>query len=165
MLFKEWVITEAESFFDYHYLAEVKWKDLLKEAGKKAGMSLYFENDDKVVDRVITVPQDYWEHSKCRFKCQMRAASSDWQDSVIYFRCQLVEGYALGLSKYGDQSFFIYIPTKGEGNDHLVMSKSGKLIPKDYEKDNPKSDQKKCWKSLEVHLKKLVDAEGQCIER
>lgn len=81
---------------------------MLKEAGKKAGMSLYFENDDKVVDRTVTVPQNCWEHSKCRFKCQMRAASSDWQDSVIYFRCQLVEGYAINLSKYGDQSFFIY---------------------------------------------------------
>ena len=60
-------------------------------------------------------------------------------------------------------SYFVYIPGKTEGNNHLQLnSKDIWCAPNDNSyKDgiDPKPDEKKCWNSLKDYLKLLVDKE------
>jgi len=159
-----------KNFFHYEYwLSRNLWNDKVHEAMKTFGVFFDLENNDTNKEqRNITIPQDRWEHSKCKFRCEMWVAGGDWEYPVHYFRCQLADGYAYELRQYGDP-FFIFIPNKEEGNSHLVEIDKGKnkgdfRAPHDGEKEyDPKVDKnpskRKCWESLNKYLKKLVDME------
>lgn len=161
MEFKEWLLTEGRGrnkdfFFNYDDLAKDKWHEKLKAAKEKFKASFDTENDDKVTQRDITVDQNFWQHSKCRFHCEMRKAGGDWEAPVVYFRCQLFDGYADGVSKYGD-SMFCFIPVKGQGNEHMVQGKKGTWCAPDGDgKDVGEPNEKKCWESLKKYLTDLV---------
>ena len=149
--------------FDYGQISKRMWSDKLHDAMKVFKIHFDTENDDGVDNtRDIIVPQKYWDTTKCKFRCQLCHAGGDWEIGVYYFRCQLLEGHAFNVSKYND-SFFIFIPGKKEGNYSLVSkdggewnSANGSVYKKGIDPENSKTD---CWKALQVYLKNLVDLE------
>ena len=151
--------------FSYRCLASEAWAGLIRAAKKDGGVEFDRENDDPVGEpRVIEVPQDEWEFTRCRFLCQMWSAGGDWEVPARYFRCQLVEGYADGVQKYRGDGLLVYIPGKTEGNAHLLPGRrQGEWhVPgNDTYKDgiDPEPDERACWRSLREHLKGLVDRE------
>jgi hypothetical protein len=160
----KYVILKSDNFFTYEDMAKQKWRDLTSEAMKTFNVFYDLENDSSTKQRRdIVIPQKEWEFSKCRFKCDMFSAGGDWQYPVRYFRCQLVDGYAFGVNKYKDSGMFIYIPGKTEGNYHLVRGSKEKWSAPDnttYKKGiDPEPNDRKCWESLKVYLKELVDKE------
>jgi len=153
-------------FFTYVDLANRKWGDLLHEAMKTFHVYFDTENNDRKGgqgQREIVIPQIEWKPTKCKFKCEMWTAGGDWQWPVRYFKCQLVDGYAFGVSQYKDSGMFIYIPGKEEGNDHLTLGKEGKWYAPDDEHHkkgiDPEPNERKCWVSLNKYLKELVEKE------
>lgn len=143
-------------FFDYKDLSNDMWRDKVKEAQDKYGVHFDLENDYDVAQREIEVDQDEWEHfSKVKFRCELFSAGGDWENPVLYFRCQLFKGYARDLSQ-GDH--FIYIPSQGEGNTSLVKGKDGWHASdnSDTTKDESKPNQYKAWQGLKKYLQKLV---------
>lgn len=152
-----------KGFFSYSQMESGLWRDLVVDAKKSFNIFFDLENDyTKKVQRIIEIPQTEWEHRKCKFKCEMYSAGGDWEMPIIYFRCQLIDGYAFELSTYG-KSHFIFIPGKTEGNSYLVKGKKESWIApdnNDYKKGiDPEIDETKCWSSLKDYLKDLVDKE------
>jgi hypothetical protein len=153
------LLTEDKEFFGYDAISKPMWDEKFKEAKKEFGVSFSLENDDTIVERVITIPQKQWESSKCTFHCQMRKGGGDWERPSIYFRCQLWDGYAFELSQYHNP-YFCFIPNKEQGNLHLLGSKGNQTSPNnDSGLDDIEPDERKCWASLNDYLKELVDKE------
>jgi hypothetical protein len=75
-----------KGFFTYVDLANTKWRELVHEAKKTFNVNFDLENDSPMVQREIVIPQDEWEFTKCRFKCEMRSAGGDWEVPARYFR-------------------------------------------------------------------------------
>jgi hypothetical protein len=155
--------------FDYSNIASKMWRYLLHETKKSFNISFDLENNDATNDlsRDIIVPQNRWDFTKCKFRCQLCQAGGDWEYSVYYFKCQLIDGYAYNLDKYRN-SYFVYIPGKTEGNYHLVKNnKDVWCAPHDgaYKKGiDPEPSKIDCWKSLNKYLKTLVDMEIERIK-
>ncbi|MCK5603405.1 hypothetical protein KAR91_16085 [Candidatus Pacearchaeota archaeon] len=157
-----------KSFFQYGVMEKDMWTDLVHNAKKQFKVFFNLENNDtRKKQRIITIPQTQWEHTKCQFKCEMYAAGGDWERPVLYFRCQLIKGYAFELGTYS-KSHFVYIPGKEGGNNHLWYDDSrGWFAPDDNGyKDgiDPVPDERKCWQSLEEFLKDLVELEIEKIQ-
>ncbi len=169
---KSYVILEKsrreKPFFTYTSLANEKWNELTREAMKTFKVFFDLENNDPKVNREIVVPQNEWKPIKCKFKCEMWRAGGDWQIPVLYFKCQLIEGYAFGVETYRDSGLFVYIPGKTEGNSHLTPGKEGKWYAPDdehYKKEiDPEPNERKCWESLNKYLKELVDKEVEKVK-
>lgn len=153
--FNRWLCEEKKEFFDYRSVANKLWREKLREARKEFQVEFADENDDGLGQREITIPQDEWDHTECKFKCEMRKACGDWESGVIYFRCQTAKGYAYGHNHYQDQ-YFCYIPRKNEGNSHLVVNGKKQYAP-DSGDENP--DERLAWKSLTKYLDGLVKKE------
>jgi len=151
--------------FEYDDLIKEMWREKLSEAKKEFNIDFSDENDEDVAERVITIDQNQWEHTKCRFNCQLRSAGGDWQNPLLYFRCQTIDGYAKGHNTYSDSQHFIFIPDKKQGNSHLTKTKSGWSAP-DHEgsKDEDKPNERQCWKSLKEYLTKLVEDEIKAVK-
>lgn len=157
-------IIKAEKFFDYSDMASHKWNELVHEAIKTFHIHFDLENNDSTKqEREIIIPQDEWEFTKCKFKCALWRAGGDWEVPIYYFRCQLIDGYAFDVKKYGGGAgMFIYIPRKEEGNYHLVKPKANSedwwAPDGNTYKDgiDPKPNENKCWESLKIYLKELV---------
>jgi len=151
-----------KNFFNYSNMSKNFWRDLVNIAKKEFNISFDLENDySKKTQRDIVVPQNEWEHTECKFRCELCAAGGDWEEPVYYFRCQIVKGYAFEVHTYR-KSHFVYIPGKTEGNFQLWKGDKGWYAPNnDGYKDgiDPKPNEKKCWDSLKIYLKKLVDKE------
>jgi hypothetical protein len=165
-------------FFTYDKLEKDLWFEKIKEARDKFKIYFDLENDYPVKSqRVITIPQTEWEHTDCKFKCEMYSAGGDWEIPVRYFRIQITDGYCFNdnpikpgnnyihRSSYSN-SHFIFIPGKKEGNYHLVpFDKHGErkwTAPDNnqYYKDiDPKANERDCWDSVEKYLKEMVDKE------
>jgi hypothetical protein len=152
------LLSEEKEFFGYDAISKPMWSDKFNEAQKKFGVEFNLENDDTITERVIIIPQKRWEFSKCTFHCQMRKGGGDWEAPSIYFRCQLWDGYAFGLSQY-DDPYFCYIPNKVQGNLHLLGEKGNQTSPDNDSKSDLEPDERKCWESLRDYLKELVDKE------
>lgn len=159
-----------KDFFEYDQLEKDLWKDLIGNARKEFKISFDLENDySKKIQRVIVIPQNQWD-IECKFKCELYAAGGDWEIPVLYFRCQLVSGYAFNLNKYG-RSQFVYIPDKEEGNYQLQfidnkLWKCGAPNNNGYKRGiDPEPNERKCWESLNNYLKLLVDKEIEKIKR
>jgi len=151
-------------FFDYGNLAKEEWRELLRDAQEEQGISFDTENDDATAQRAITLDQQKGAVSKPRFNCEMRRAGGDWQVPVVYFRCQLKQGWARGLSQYGPRGpFFIFIPSRADGNTLVKTSKVGDGKGKWSAADNQgsrkseiqKPDERSCWAALKKHLQDL----------
>lgn len=148
-----------KNFFSYDDLSSDMWRKKIKEQQKTNKINFDLENDEEVAHREIVIDQDTWEFSSCKFKCALYSAGGDWESPVLYFRCQLVDGYAKGVSHYGD-SHFIIIPNKEQGNGHLMKTKKGLSAP---DQDGPDTDIKpnesQAWKFLKTKLKEMVEEE------
>lgn len=153
------------SYFDLSRLEKNIFSDLVKEAQKKFNVFFDLENDSPIKnkERTITIPQTYWEHTKCQFKCQLCTAGGDWQYPVYYFRCQLISGYVYSIGKYDNNAgLFVFIPNITQGNGHLITKDNIKYYAPD---DDSKTDynslrsEKKCWDSLNEYLTNLVNLE------
>lgn len=156
MKFAIWLEATSPKFFSYDSISKTMWKEKLDKAQKESKIHFDTENDEAVSQRSITIEQSFWEFSKCRFRCEMRKACGDWQQSVVYFRCQLVSGYAEGLSQFNDP-YCCIIPGKNDGNQHLEKNKENWMPPDSYSKEKP--NEQKCWTFLKKKLKGMVDAE------
>jgi hypothetical protein len=158
------------NFFSYMEIAKDRWNDLLHDAMKFFKVHFDLENNDTCkTQKIIVIPQKEWEFTQCKFKCELCEAGGDWEIPVYYFKCQLVDGYAFGVEKYHSSGLFIFIPGKKEGNYHLVSKDGGEWVaPHDgvYEEGiDPKANERDCWKSLEIYLKKLVDLEIEKVNK
>lgn len=160
-------IIEAIEKLRFNYdqnIVKNMWIKLVQIAMDDFKIQFDLENNDPVGNvRDITIPQREWKHTDCKFRCQLWSAGGDWENPVYYFRCQLLDGYAFNLGTYNN-SFFIFIPGKKEGNYHLVRTKKedGWCAPHDgnYTKGiDPERNERDSWKSLNVYLKKLIDLE------
>jgi len=151
-----------KNFFSYSEIEKDLWRDLVGDARKVFKIFFDLENNEsKKIQRIIIIPQTQWDHTECKFKCELYAVGGDWEVPVLYFRCQLISGYAFNMNKYRN-NYFIYIPGKTEGNDHLLLGKNDWHAPNnDGYKDgiDPTPNEKKCWNSLKIYLKTLVDKE------
>lgn len=160
------LIAETEEpFFAYQPIANDMWNEKVHEAQKKFDISFSTENDDDIGQREIKIDQDHWDHTTCKFKCELRAAGGDWQNPLYYFRCQIVDGYADKLSVYSDP-YFCFIPGVKEGNPHLAKTKNGWSAPDhDSGKDDElEPNERECWASLKKYLEKLVNDEIQNVK-
>jgi hypothetical protein len=156
---------KEKDFFNYHELSNDMWRQKVHDEQDAVSIDFDLENDYDVTQREIVIDQNEWDFTKCKFACELRSAGGDWQNPVLYFRCQLKDGYAKrnGKSIYSSNSHFIFIPGKDEGNGHLVKTKKGWTAPDDdntpkRSKDN-NGNEHQAWEALKKHLKKLVDDE------
>jgi len=149
-------------FFSYKELGNDMWRNKLKEKRDETGINFDTENDDAITQREITIDQNQWEHTKCKFKCELRAAGGDWESPVLYFRCELVDGYAKGLSTHSNPHF-VFIPNKDDGNNLVKGMKGGWTAPDNEAKT--RGDERKAWVALNKYLKKLVDDEIAKVEK
>lgn len=152
-----WLETESrKDFFSYDRVAKDLWREKLREAKDQRRIHFDDENDDRVSQREIVIPQKWWDFTKCKFRCEFRLAGGDWQSSVGYFRCQITGGYAKGPKTY-DDPYFCVIPGKKDGNWHLDETKAGWCAPDADKKERP--DEDKCWRFLKATLTKMVQDE------
>lgn len=143
-------------FFNYTDLSDDMWHKKVQAAKKDSHIDFDLENDEATVQRVITIDQTHWEHSDCKFKCELHHACGDWQEPIIYFRCQLISGYAKDLNT--DKSL-IYIPDRHNGNDNLRPTDHGGWEATDDHNVDTKPNERQAWQALHQHLKTLVDEE------
>lgn len=163
-------------FFDYSQIASRMWNDKIVQAKKDFKIWFDLENNDvyKKQERVITIPQNQWEHTDCKFRCRLYQAGGDWEHPVFYFRCQLVSGYAghivngeyKTIGKYDRDSngCFVFIPGKTQGNYSLIPGrKDSEWIANDGDKHksgiDPENNDRKCWIALKEYLTKCVQME------
>lgn len=152
------ILTEE---FTYEELGKDMWRQKQRDAHDKFKIQFDHENDDAVTSRTITIPQDFWDHTKCKFECELRKAGGDWEDPTAYFRCQLVKGYAYGVNGYSgsDKKYFCFIPS-GDANPHLIKEKNSWRPPtQDDEESNQEPNEQKCWAQLKDYLADLVKQE------
>ncbi len=163
------LMEEFKQYFNYNQLAKTQWQDLIQQAKKDFNIWFDLENNDPIkgATREIAI-DDPGKHisGPSRFRCQLCCAGGDWEYPVYYFKCQLYEGYARGLSKYG-KSMLIFIPGKIEGNTHLLpiekgSNKGGWRAPHDGEDPDPKKigtekQPNKAWVALKVFLQNNVN--------
>lgn len=147
--------------FNYNDIINEMWRKKLSSAHEEFKVYFDNENDDDVTERIITIDQDQWDHTKCQFNCEMRSAGGDWESPVLYFRCQIINGYAKGYSTYTNPHF-IFIPNKEQGNNHLIKTKNGWSAPDSEIDETP--NERACWESLEKHLTKLVQDEIKIVK-
>ena len=166
-----------KEFFTYDVLEKDLWTDKIREAMDKFKIHFDLENNDSCKSqREIEIPQSYWDHTECKFKCEMWSAGGDWEVPVRYFKIQLIKGYCynddkiedgknyVGRGSYGG-SHFVFIPGKTEGNYQLVSNRKNDgnwSAPDNNEyKENidPKANERDCWESLEEYLRELVRKE------
>lgn len=165
-----------KNFFDFDRLISDRWRELLYNSMKKFKIHFDLENNDTTkIQREIIIPQYQWPNTDCKFKCELCIAGGDWEVFVYYFKVQLVSGYCHNDDitnqdmnnsgrMSGVNSMFIFIPSKEEGNYHLLPArKQGEWCAPDNnsykEGIDPKANERDCWKSLENYLKKLVEIE------
>lgn len=156
-------------FFDYKDLSKDMWQKKVKEAQDEHGISFDLENDTDIGQREIDIPQDHWDWFKyCKFRCELYSACGDWQNPVLYFRCQLRDGYARDLHG-GDH--FIFVPSKDEGNVNLIKDGSKWRASEDDDfkvsqrKAQHKPNEHKAWLGLKRYLRKLVDDEIAAVKK
>lgn len=139
-----------KDLFDYNSVSKEMWDEKISDAKKEFEVDFSTENDD-TVDQQKTIEVD-----DTKFACEMYSAGGDWEFPLRYFRCQLKDGYAGGLSKYSNPHF-VFIPNGDEGNGQLEKSDKGKWsCPNSDCDEEEKRDEDKCWDSLEKYLKDLV---------
>lgn len=150
-----------KSFFSYDIEAKDMWGDKINDARDEFNVSFDTENDDTMdQQRTIRIEQDEWEHvGKVSFACEMYSAGGDWEFPLRYFRCELKNGHAKGISKYSNPHF-VFVPNGEQGNGQLTKSDKGKWVCPDSDYDEEeKRNEKQCWDSLKEYLQELVDDE------
>lgn len=157
-----------KSFFDYKSISDEMWQKKVRETQEKTYISFNLENDYDIAQREIEIDQDEWDHfPKVKFRCELYSAGGDWEDSVLYFRCQLFKGYARDMNQ-GD--CFIYIPCKTEGNSNLVQDEHWEWRASTDEDHNSKKEDRrpnehKAWQGLKKYLTKLVEDEIAAVRK
>lgn len=157
-------IAEATSkdFFDYSDVAEDMWRTLVSAEQDETKINFDLENNYDIAKREITIDQDRWDFTKCKFKCELYEAGGDWETPVLYFRCERSDGYARRRDKdlYNHNKHFVFIPGPDEGNPHLVKSKNGYTAPDSDVKVRPgekEQRQRTAWNALKKLLQTMVD--------
>lgn len=159
-------MSKFKDFFSYNEISKDMWRKKFREAAGKFKVSFDLENDDSVTQREIVVDQSFWDHTQCKFRCELRCGCGDWETPTYYFRCQIIKGYSKGNSTYNDPHFCV-IPDKNGGNSHLIRGKKGWISPDNdhSDKDMEKPSEKKCWEFLKDHLKEKVQQEIENIKK
>lgn len=153
---------DKKPFFKYGAVQGEMWRKLLNAARDEHGIDFDTENDEDVGQESITIGQG---HTACTFNCELRIAGGDWQFPTAYFRCQLVDGICDSIGMTELNSYFIFIPSKDQGNKNLIKDGDGwrAMEEDDVEGPTKKRDQRpnddQCWRALREHLAKLVKDE------
>lgn len=178
--FKKRTLPKDESVFSYENIADEMWNDVWTKAKDHFNTGFDLENNDpmKGQKRVITIQkkEDDFTHDH-KFNCELWVAGGDWEQSSLYFKCQMKDGsfyqnednnkelpYPGNIGKFGD-SHFILIPPKEAGNNHLrqFTNNEGKEVWGAYDNNeiNDKEiedlDERAAWKWIENYLYKLVE--------
>lgn len=162
----EATFAKAEAEFQTKAIMRDLWYGITKDAMKKFGVFFDLENYDPVGK-----PQRFsvsGEDRPTSFLYQACSAGGDWQKPVRLFRCQLVDGWAEGLSQYGAKGgCFVFIPSKEQGNLGLVPSekKAGEWWASDDQgRDAPRPDDRACVGAVRRYLESLTRREKKPIE-
>ncbi len=156
---------DNKEFFTYVEMQKDMWREKIQAAQDEFKIHFDLENDEEVTQRTIVIDQKQWDHTKCKFNCALFCAGGDWESPAFYFRCQLIDGYAKGLSTSGTKSHFIFIPNKEQGNFDLEKTSKGWTASEGGRKSDSKKDEKKVWEALKEYLKGLVDAEIATVQK
>ena len=140
----EKILVEDKKSFDYSSVIEDFWHDLITKEKDFKNISFDLENDESKGDsKEITLDLKYDSGENLKVMAQLFSAGGDWQNSVGYFRCQLV----------GTKGKFIVIPDP-EVNKNLVKVDKGYAPSDNSEVDGVGVGEieKDLWKALKEEL-------------
>ena len=132
------------------------WHEVI-HAGKDL-FKIYFDlENDTDITSPFTIKND-----DAKFICQAYVAGGDWECPVLYYRCQLVDkesgisiiSFGTELSQYNN-AYFIFIPSKADGNNNLVPNKRGYAASHDQE-NHEEIEERKGRKALKGYLNDIV---------
>lgn len=141
--------------FSYDGIAHDMWHEVIH-----AGKDLFKIHFDLENDTDITSP--FTIKNSAKFLCQAYVAGGDWECPVLYYRCQLIDNepgyfvksFGTDLSKYNN-AYFVFIPTKADGNNNLVPGKKGYVASQDTD-NHDEIDERKGRKALKGYLNDIV---------
>lgn len=129
--------------FSYRRQVGDLWREVVRGGKEVFDVSFDTENDEAVADPFTVKIDDN------RFVCQPYYAAGDWEASVLYYRCQYQDrGNGYKFESFGekidtcDNSFFIFIPDKEDGNPNLVEKDGGGWSAADADDRVDPSDRK-----------------------
>jgi hypothetical protein len=163
MKINQWIFSNCrfarEAAFDYDYVADDMWREVICDGQDVFKIWFDLENDDD-----ITKPFDIAIEG-CKFTCQAFAAGGDWENSVLYYRCQLKDTTSCEVVSFGEtlfknlNAFFVFIPKKEDGNTNLVKcediednERKGGWCAGQDSKESGKIDERKGRKALKDFL-------------
>ncbi len=138
----------AKHDFDFGKERKTLWNKMLNEEMDRRDIHFDLENDDSVGDikRIglgITGRGGLDDKEYAVFAC-MYTAGGDWENPIVYFRCEL----AIGTRR---DHKFIFIPSYEEGNENL-FEEDGKWHAQDSNSaDWSKRDEPRLWKALKEY--------------
>jgi len=148
----------SKNEFDYTLQKRNFWREKIIDTQDQCGISFDLENDDNI-DKPKKIKIDgikYINDKPYYILAEICRAGGDWQNLVIYFRCQIIEG---NKASSGSDGKFVFIPSKEQGNNNLLPSskKPNKWIASDNnEEDDLEYDNTKCWKALKEYAFKYL---------
>jgi hypothetical protein len=140
----------AQNEFDYKNELRVLWKRLIHEAKEQSGIYFDLENDTSK-GNIKRIKLDAKNNLDKNYSILAEAfeAGGDWQNPVLYFRCQIAE------DRYKNDKF-IFIPTLKQGNSNLKKFERGYSPTDNSETETKKIDERKCWDSLKEYAEKNI---------
>lgn len=162
-------ISKKEDDFEFDKLVSEFWREALFQEKDRVDISFDVENNDSVgkskdfeIDKVFTTIGG----AKYKYKVTalMMSAGGDWENPVIYFRCQCAGKTEIRdeWGRYGKGDLtFIYIPEPSEGNKNLIKGDKKKWIASHNDIDYVKFDDKEereLWESIKKYCPKRIKA-------
>jgi len=154
--------------FSYGDLTRGRWSELMKEAQDKFGVAFSTENDDYFGEPFLVDTGSFGVDNKpYRILAQGYEAGGDWENAVIYFRCQVKDGYIDGMS--GDK-LFVVIPVQNNPNLYYSEEKGKYFAIHNNDADGPTSKEREearqaCKRELEAFLGAMVKKDMEAMER
>jgi len=153
-------IAKDKKEFDFNKYHNQIWDEILSREKDRVVISFDLENNDSSEEiRRIEIGYNENFDRKIYALVQKYHAGGDWQSSVIYYRCQIVDGSSSPIN-------LVYIPSKKEGNINLTLddmrgrtddTKKKKYVPVDSGSDRGKEDDSLLNKNLKKYLQKRLE--------
>jgi len=153
---------KAKNEFNYEEATRDIWRNLIKKEQDRIGIFFDLENDDhiediKEKDLNVKVKTPGGAINQYKIRARLYSAGGDWENSINYFRCQLLKKWKDSHDWRGEK-LFIYIPSYKEGNINLVKNKKDNWSAgQDAEGDKrEKTNKNQLWRSLIEHCNKRI---------
>lgn len=180
-----------QEVFDYKYMIENAWREVVREAMDFYNIHFDLENDSSTgTKKTIYVPKNLRKDQpiKYEFNVECFRAGGDWEMPVLYFRLEITHDY--GVIRFPSPKIehvfdveerpiknremnhkYVLIPDIENGNFLVSNDKGGyrAYTDEDLKKEglqskDVKPDEKKAWKWIENLLIKLVDERHKMLD-